>query len=222
MAELYWPFPPDTVSEWPGTRPAGWAYHVGTDFAVAQGTPLKATMAGTAYLTWDDGYGAYVIDIVNPDGTVARHGHLSRMDVADGAWVNAGDHIGLTGGAASTPGAGLSTGAHLHWEIRNSRAWAGDGWFDPRNLTIRTFGESAATTDTATKKVAKRRSKNMLMAYCADAAGKGKGRWAVFGPNFWLEIETQESANALSGQLGVKAQVVGASAWAKYKRVSGQ
>lgn len=140
MAELYWPFSTNQVSEWPGTRPVGWADHVGTDFAVAQGAPLRATMSGTVDVIWNDGLGAWVIDIINPDGTVVRNGHMSRMDVIDGQWVNAGDHIGLTGGALGTPGAGLSTGSHLHWEIRNNTGWGNYGWYDPRHLTIKTFG----------------------------------------------------------------------------------
>lgn len=137
---VFWPFPTSTVREWPGERPKGWAYHVGTDFGVAQGTPLRATTSGTAYLIWNDGFGAYVIDIVRPDGFVVRNGHLSRMDVKNGSWVNAGDHIGLTGGPKGTTGAGLSTGPHLHWELRWNRNWNGPGWVDPRNMNILTFG----------------------------------------------------------------------------------
>ena len=144
MADIFWPFDPALVSEWPGTRPQGWADHVGTDFAVAQGTPLRATVSGTVDIHWSDGLGAWVIDIIAPDGTVVRHGHLSRMDVNDGQWVNAGDGIGLTGGMPGTPGAGLSTGSHLHWEIRNNRGWGPEGWYDPRNLIIKSFPKHAA------------------------------------------------------------------------------
>lgn len=136
---IFWPFSTKLVTEWPGTRPAPWADHVGTDFAVSQGTPLRATISGTVYLTWNDGYGAYVLDIVRPDGFVVRNGHLSYMAVANGSWVNAGDYLGNTGGAAGTPGAGLSTGPHLHWELRWNRNWVGPGWVDPRDLTIQSF-----------------------------------------------------------------------------------
>ena len=165
---IYWPFPTSTVTEWPGTRPAGWAYHVGTDFGVAQGTPLRATISGTVYLTWNDGFGAYVLDIVRPDGFVVRNGHLSRMDVAHGSWVNAGDHIGLTGGAAGTPGAGLSTGAHLHWELRWNRNWSGPGWVDPRDLTISTFGATPAPTPTPTPTKKRKKNKMDYATVCVD------------------------------------------------------
>ena len=158
---IFWPFSTSTVSEWPGTRPAGWAYHVGTDFAVSQGTSLRATISGTVYLTWDDGYGAYVLDIVRPDGFVVRNGHLSYMAVAHGSWVNAGDYIGNTGGAAGTPGAGLSTGAHLHWELRWNRNWTGPGWVDPRDLSIQTFG-SPDPSKPAPPATSKKKRKNKM------------------------------------------------------------
>lgn len=140
MAEIFWPFDTKYVSEWPGARGVGWADHVGTDFAMPQGTPLRATMSGTIDIHWTDGLGAWVIDIIAPDGTVVRNGHLSYMAVADGEWVNAGDYIGNTGGALGTVGAGLSTGSHLHWELRNNRDWGAWGWYDPRYLDIKSFG----------------------------------------------------------------------------------
>lgn len=222
MAEIYWPFATTTVSEWPGTRPAGWANHVGTDFAIPQGTPLKATMAGTVDIHWTDGLGAWVIDIINPDGTVVRNGHLSYMAVADGEWVNVGDYIGNTGGALGTAGAGLSTGSHLHWEIRNNTDWGAWGWYDPRYLDIRSFAVAGKPVVAAAKHAApKRKGKKMLFTYYKDAAGKGQGRWAVFGPGFWLEIQTQKAANAISAQLGAAAFVTDAGGWAKFKRASG-
>ncbi|QIK63827.1 M23 family metallopeptidase [Leucobacter viscericola] len=214
MAELFWPFDPALVSEWPGTRPQGWADHVGTDFAVAQGTPLRATMSGIVDIIWNDGLGAWVIDIIAPDGTVARHGHLSRMDPKDGQWVNAGDVIGLTGGALGTIGAGLSTGSHLHWEIRDNRGWGPVGWYDPRSLPIKAFPKHAAPA------APKRQEHNMLMAYYEHAAGPNQGRWAVFGPKFWMELSTQRAANAFAQQLGLVAFHTDAGGWAKFKRVS--
>lgn len=126
MSTLYWPFSLSKVTEWPGQRPG--SYHVGTDFGVAQGTTLRATIDGTIS-RWTDQYGAYIIDIRADDGLLVRNGHMSRIDVSNGQRVTAGQPIGLTGGKPGTPGAGWSTGAHLHWELRR-----GTTWIDPRNL----------------------------------------------------------------------------------------
>lgn len=60
----------------------------------------------------------------------------------------------------------------------------------------------------------------MLMAYYANAAGPGQGRWLIFGPAFQLELKTQSAANAFAAQLGVTAFVTDAGGWAKSKRVS--
>lgn len=66
-----------------------------------------------------------------------------------------------------------------------------------------------------------KKGKKMLMAYYKDAAGKGKARWAVFGPGFWLELSTQSAANAFAKQLGVTAYTTDQGGWDKFKRVSG-
>ena len=153
MATLYWPFPVSTVTEWPGQRVG--SYHVGTDFGIAQGTPLRATVDGTIVRHNSDGYGAYVLDIIADDGLLVRNGHLSRMDVNTGQRVKAGDVIGLTGGLPGTPGAGWSTGPHLHWELRRDRAWSGGRWVDPRKMTpaVIDFGGSGTFGDEADMRV---------------------------------------------------------------------
>lgn len=141
MAQVYWPFSTSTVTEWPAS--AGRPNHWGTDFGVPQGTPLRATVDGTIVRHNSDGFGAYVLDIIADDGLLVRNGHLSRMDVNTGQRVKAGDVIGLTGGIPGTPGAGYSTGAHLHWELRRDRLWSGGAWVDPRRMQppVKNFGE---------------------------------------------------------------------------------
>ena len=147
MATVYWPFPVSTVTEWPAS--AGRPDHWGTDFGVAQGTPLRATADGTITRHNNDGLGAYVLDIITDDGLLIRNGHLSRMDVNTGQRVTAGQIIGLTGGQPGTPGAGYSTGPHLHWELRRDRAWSAGAWIDPRTLNPqpKQFGEPDTNED---------------------------------------------------------------------------
>jgi murein DD-endopeptidase MepM/ murein hydrolase activator NlpD len=139
MANLFWPFDLSTVTEWPGTVRAGGVVHMGTDFGIPQGTPLRATITGRIVRINNDGLGAYVLDIIRADGLCVRNAHLSRMDVNTGDQVTAGQVIGLTGGGRGTAGAGYSTGPHLHWELRWDRLWQNGSWVDPRTVTVDSF-----------------------------------------------------------------------------------
>jgi hypothetical protein len=144
MANLYWPFDLSTVTEWAGSVRSGGVVHMGTDFGVAQGAELRATVSGRITRWNNDGLGAYVLDIIRADGLLVRNAHLSRMDVNTGDQVVAGQVIGLTGGIPGTLGAGNTTGAHLHWELRWDRLWQGGSWFDPRTVAVDSFTALAA------------------------------------------------------------------------------
>ena len=141
MADLYWPFDTSTVSEWCGSDRGNGVIHCGTDFAVPQGTELRATVSGTIKRWENDGLGAHVLDIIRGDGLLVRNAHLSEMFVGTGDWVEAGQVIGRTGGAPGTDGAGYSTGPHLHWELRWDRLWNNGEWADPRTMNPAVFGQ---------------------------------------------------------------------------------
>jgi murein DD-endopeptidase MepM/ murein hydrolase activator NlpD len=86
------------------------AEHPGIDLGAAQGQPVYATMGGVVRLsdTWPCGLGVEV-----REGDVSTLAcHLSGFAVADGAAVSAGDVVGYAGST------GLSTGVHVHFEIR--------------------------------------------------------------------------------------------------------
>ena len=143
MANIYWPFDTSTVSEWcGGYSGVRSGIHMGTDFAVPQGTELRATTDGTVRI-WSTDAGGNGIDIANPDGIIVRNWHLSQFNVSNGDYVTAGQVIGLTGGARGTWGAGNSTGPHLHWELRDNSRFNDIGWIDPRGLTIYSFDGAA-------------------------------------------------------------------------------
>lgn len=92
--------------------------HGGIDYQIRSGSPVYATQSGTvdfAGLT-NDGYGN-LIKLNHGSGTQTRYAHLSRFAVNSGQSVNKGDIIGYTGGAKGAPGAGNSTGPHLHYEV---------------------------------------------------------------------------------------------------------
>lgn len=92
--------------------------HSGIDVPLNQGTPLKAAAPG--YVAWARTgrmYGNYVM-IIHANGVATLYAHMSRMDVKPDQFVARGQQIGLSGGRAGSPGAGLSTGPHLHFEVR--------------------------------------------------------------------------------------------------------
>ena len=86
--------------------------HNGVDLPSPTGTPVYSAFAGkvrTAMRT--KGYGNLII-LRHPNGLETYYGHLSRIDVKTGEWVDAGQVIGLMGST------GRSTGPHLHFETR--------------------------------------------------------------------------------------------------------
>ena len=89
-------------------------FHSGLDLAVPAGTPVHAAAAGLARVVespW--GYGLYVV--IDHDGGIATlYAHLDWTPLSDGEAVRAGDELGLVGSS------GLSTGPHLHFEVRRN------------------------------------------------------------------------------------------------------
>lgn len=93
------------------------------DIDCPQGTPLHAPQAGTCHTRkLSDSYGWYIrLD----DGPLSIYlAHLSRFYVSEGEKVDAGDLIARSGGLPGTPGAGNSTGDHLHFEVRINNRYA--------------------------------------------------------------------------------------------------
>ena len=84
--------------------------HLGTDFAVPVGTPVKAPQAGTIQSAGTNGGHAGTFVILNAGGTTHKFFHLSKLLVKTGDTVKQGQPVGLSGNT------GNSTGPHLHWE----------------------------------------------------------------------------------------------------------
>ncbi len=104
------------------------SYHEGTDIAAPTGTPVLATNAGVAVIaaefpTYPIKGGLVIID--HGAGLMSYYLHLSRVLVEEGATVDVGQVIAEVGST------GLSTGPHLHWEMRlndrgtNPLVWTG-------------------------------------------------------------------------------------------------
>lgn len=128
--------------------------------------------------------------------------------------------FGGAGGFFSSPRNGYGAGEWFRSIADVENAFASSYRFWSEDINGVRVIEPAAPKHAAPTAAPKRQEHNMLMAYYADAAGKGQGRWAVFGPKFWLELSTQKAANAFAQQLGLVAFITDAGGWAKFKRVS--
>ena len=88
--------------------------HAGIDFAAGHGTPIVAAADGrVARAGWAGGYGKQV-RLAHEDGLSTSYSHMSGIAVAPGTMVRQGEVIGYVGST------GLSTGAHLHYEVRQN------------------------------------------------------------------------------------------------------
>ncbi len=86
-------------------------FHTGVDIAAAYGTPIYAAKGG---LVQQAGYGYFGLNVWISTGAGVQniYGHLSRVAVYSGQYVERGQVIGWEGCS------GICTGPHLHFEIR--------------------------------------------------------------------------------------------------------
>lgn len=92
--------------------------HSGLDIAVPQGTAIEAAAPGIVARVYKGQQYGYYVMIVHANGLATLYAHMSRIDVVQDQYVSRGDVIGLSGGRPGTPGAGFSTGPHVHFEVR--------------------------------------------------------------------------------------------------------
>lgn len=86
--------------------------HTGIDIAAAHGTNILAANAGKVISAgYNSGYG-YCVMIDHGGGIVTLYAHASKLLVKTGDVVARGKVIALVGST------GMSTGAHLHFEVR--------------------------------------------------------------------------------------------------------
>lgn len=87
-------------------------YHRGIDISAPAGTTVYAANTGVVIFSEKLVLSGFVVVLDHGQGVLSIYKHLSKVCVRDGEKVSKGDLIGLSGSG------GLSTGAHLHWEIR--------------------------------------------------------------------------------------------------------
>lgn len=104
-------------------------HHTGTDLGAAAGIPVGATNAGRVAMARQVQLRGNMVILDHGGGLYSGYAHLSSFAVAEGQMVAQGDTLGFVGST------GLSTGAHLHWEMS-----AGGVLVDPYRFTDGTNG----------------------------------------------------------------------------------
>jgi murein DD-endopeptidase MepM/ murein hydrolase activator NlpD len=115
-SQFIWPLPGEVVSTF------GWRnhpvlgvrqHHDGIDIDVPEGTTVYASSGGEVYFYGEQpGYGNVVI-LEHDGGFYTLYGHLKSALVTKGQYVEKGQRIALSGNT------GISSGPHLHFELRN-------------------------------------------------------------------------------------------------------
>ncbi len=88
------------------------SYHTGLDYGADEGTAVFAPMTATVALAEPLQVRGNAVILDHGWGVFTAFWHLSQIDVVAGQVVGRGEVIGLVGDT------GLSTGPHLHWEMR--------------------------------------------------------------------------------------------------------
>ncbi|MFT4123712.1 MAG: M23 family metallopeptidase [Microbacteriaceae bacterium] len=155
---LVFPLPEGT---WVRTSPFGWredpmtgerAFHSGSDFAAADGTPILAVADGlVVHAEYSGSYGGLVIieHTVGGQRVASYYAHMweTGIHVVEGQTVTAGQHIGDVGSS------GKSTGPHLHLEIRpggrGAEAVDADAWLTEHGAEGIAAGDATLATCSA-------------------------------------------------------------------------
>ena len=88
------------------------SFHLGTDIAAPTGTPIHATNDGVVRVAGMYPIKGGLVVLDHGFGVTSLYFHQSALAVAEGDVVKRGQVIGFVGST------GLSTGPHLHWEMR--------------------------------------------------------------------------------------------------------
>lgn len=151
----------------------GGRLHEGVDIAAPVGTPIRVTLAGTVRRTGvDGGYGRFV-EVSHGDGLTSLYAHLGRT----AAGLRAGMVIPAGYVVAYVGSSGRSTGAHLHFEIRE------DGRpLNPVAFMGRTFATAADLPLTAAARVPRRVRIAQVSDWPTGVAAPARKRQAVVVP----------------------------------------
>lgn len=108
--------------------------HAGMDFKAQYGTPIAAVTDGRVSSAGRAGGCGIAVRVEHGGGLSTRYCHMSRMAVSPGQAVRRGQVIGYVGST------GLSTGAHLHYEM-----YRGGRVINPASVQFVTRAELSGT-----------------------------------------------------------------------------
>lgn len=101
--------------------------HTGSDFPENEGTPIHTTIAGEVVWAGQNGPWGNLV-VVENNGYQVWLAHLSSIQVSEGQIINYGDVVGLSGNT------GNSTGAHLHYGIKQKTGEKSFVWLNPQSF----------------------------------------------------------------------------------------
>ncbi len=111
-------------------------FHEGVDFAAPTGTEVYAAGDGVVLNAARSNYGyGNVITIDHGFGYVTAYAHLSAFNVKKGQKVKRGHIIGYVGNT------GLSTGPHLHYEVRKNNNRVNPIYYFFNDLNVEDYDE---------------------------------------------------------------------------------
>jgi murein DD-endopeptidase MepM/ murein hydrolase activator NlpD len=87
------------------------APHVGLDFSVPKGAPIRSAAAGSVLATADYFFNGKTVYVDHGQGLITMYCHLDRIEVEPGHPVLKGERLGAAGAT------GRASGPHLHWSV---------------------------------------------------------------------------------------------------------
>jgi hypothetical protein len=110
--------------------------HGGIDLPTDVGTPVTTIAPGkVGTVVRDHPVAGHYVEVDHGNGYWSRYLHLSQIGVSPGAVLPVGGKVGLSGGGVGIPGAGRTTGPHLHLEVWKGKPYAkGSTPVDPEPL----------------------------------------------------------------------------------------
>ena len=91
-----------------------YGFHTGLDIAAKKGTPIRAALSGRVLEVGEDSRAGKYLKLSHQNGLVTFYCHCSEVLAEEGANIRQGETVALVGST------GMSTGPHLHFEVRKN------------------------------------------------------------------------------------------------------